>query len=76
MKKCKDCGSNKHLSSKWHKKPQIDEDLINKIESLIGYLEYFTNKRTGLENASDEIIKVIEEAKEWVKKLKIKSGNA
>lgn len=46
------------------------EDIINKVEDLIGYLEYFINKRTELENRSDEIRAVVAEAKEWIFDLK------
>lgn len=46
----------------------MTEDQINKVETLIGYLEYFVKKRTFIENASDQIPAVIEEANEWVKK--------
>ena len=44
----------------------MKQDEINKVETLIGYLEYFCGKRTTLENASDEILKVIQEAREWI----------
>jgi len=51
------------------------QDVINKFETLIGYLEYLTSKRTLIQNAADEIVAVIEEAKEYVESLKPKAKN-
>lgn len=46
-----------------------NQDYINKMNCLIGYLEYFTNKRSDIENSADEITAVIKEAKEWSENL-------
>lgn len=48
----------------------MNEDQINKVETLIGYLEYFLKKRNPIANEADEIVAVVKEAGEWIKEEK------
>ena len=44
----------------------MNQDQIDKVETLIGYLEYFLKRRTAIENSADEILAVVREAEEWI----------
>lgn len=45
----------------------MTQDEYNKMETLVGYLEYFVKQRTPTENEADEISSVIDEANEYLK---------